>query len=477
MRATWKGSLVVLVLLGLAGGAGFTVWRQRQPGVSVASEPAVTFLGQAKRTVTLHFRASAGPLRSLEARVVQHGTALTVLTEDFPAGAAATTNRTLVFEAASLGLKEGGAALQVFARDGLWRPRPDHGPRLVQPFTVDLTPPTVELRTATRYVQHGGAGIAVYRVSGASRSGVRVGSAIFPGVPGLGADPALHVALFTVPYNAPETAPSVFAEDDAGNQRVVGIPVTFLPARFPKDTIRLTEAFLDRKVPELAPDTPATASREQLLDTFLRVNGEGRRRNEAKIREIIQAGSAPSPLWRGVFRQQSNTKVFANYPEQRTYLVDGRTVDTQWHLGIDLASRKQSPVEASNAGRVVFTGANGIFGNAIVIDHGLGLFSLYAHLSEIAVKPGQTVAQGEALGRSGETGLAGGDHLHFATLVHGVYTNPLEWWDEGWIRERIARPLAEAGIALAGVTDGALPSVAPAPAARPVRRSNRRGPR
>ena len=349
------------------------------------------------------------------------------------------------------------------------------GPQLVQRFAVDLTPPPLELRSATGYIKHAGAGVVVYRTEGAARSGVRVGAAWFPGVTGLAPDPALHVALFTVPYDGPATAPSVVAEDQAGNQRVIGVPVTFLPARFPKDVIRLGEPFFRKKMPELAPQTPGNATAEQLRDAFLRVNRDGRKAAEAKIREIAQATRSPKPLWSGAFRQQPNSKVFANFPEERTYQVDGQTVDTQWHLGIDLASNKQSPVEASNAGRVVFTGANGIYGNMIVLDHGLGLTSLYAHLSEIGVKVGQDVKQGESLGRSGETGLAGGDHLHFAMLVNGVYTSPIEWWDEHWLRDRVAKPLAEAGIAAAGVTDGAL-TPAPAattPAKRPGARKKR----
>jgi murein DD-endopeptidase MepM/ murein hydrolase activator NlpD len=247
--------------------------------------------------------------------------------------------------------------------------------------------------------------------------------------------------------------------------------VTFLPTRFPKDTITLTEAFLRRKMPELVPQTPASASLEDLLQAFLRVNGEGRKGFEAKNREIGRSQTAPKPLWTSAFRQQSNTKVFANFPEERTYQVDGRTVDTQWHLGIDLASNRQSPIEASNAGRVVFTGPNGIYGNMVVLDHGLGLMSLYAHLSDIGVKVGQTVAKGEALGRSGETGLAGGDHLHFALLVHGVYTSPLEWWDDHWLKDRIAKPLVDAGIALPGITDGvSAGGGSPSPGVPPARR-------
>jgi len=464
MRLPWKTGLVVLVLLGLA--AGFLVWRQRQPLVAARLESAFPALGQAKRTVTLLLRAGTGSLGPVEVRVVQDGAARTVLAEDLAGTSAPEAARPLALDAAALGLKEGPAELQVFARDDRWRPRPASGPRLTHRFSVDLTPPTVELRTATGYIKHAGAGVVVYRVAGAARSGVQVGAAFFPGVSGLAADPAVHVALFTTPYQAPPAPPTVLAEDDAGNQRVIGVPVTFLPARFPKDTITLTTAFLSRKVPELAPQTPGDATPEQLLQAFLRVNGEGRKANEAKIREIAQGPSAPRPIWQGVFRQQPNSKVFANFPEERTYQVDGRTVDTQWHLGIDLASRRQSPVEAANAGRVVFTGENGIYGNMIVLDHGLGLFSLYAHLSEMSVKVGQEVTRGEALGRTGETGLAGGDHLHFALLIHGMYTTPLEWWDDHWLRDRIAKPLTDAGLSLPGLTDGELAPAAPAASPR-----------
>lgn len=470
-RRLW---LALLILVALAG--GFALWRQRQPGVAATLDPALPALGHAKRTVTLTLRAPSGPLASVQARVTQQGTERTVLAEEFAGSPARQIQRPLVLDAAALGLKEGSAELHVFARDALWRPRPDPGPRLIHRFTVDLTPPTLELRAATGYVRHAGVGVAVYRAAGAVRSGVQAGAAFFPGIAGLAQDPTVHVALFTLPWSDPPAPPSLVAEDEAGNRRIVSVPVTLLPARFPKDTIRLTEPFLRRKVPELAPQTPGTASPAELLEAFLQVNRDGRKAAEAKIREVTQRGSAPRPLWQGAFRQQPNTKVFANFPEERTYLADGRVVDTQWHLGIDLASRKQTPVEASNAGRVVYTGPNGIYGNMVVLDHGLGLHTLYGHLSEIGVKVGQTVAKGEPLGRSGETGFAGGDHLHFSVLIHGVYATPLEWWDAQWIRDRIAKPLTEAGLSLDGVTDGA-PAVQPAaavPATPPAPRRSRK---
>jgi murein DD-endopeptidase MepM/ murein hydrolase activator NlpD len=118
-------------------------------------------------------------------------------------------------------------------------------------------------------------------------------------------------------------------------------------------------------------------------------------------------------------------------------------VSRSTHLGVDLASTEHAPIEAANHGTVVFAGPLGIYGNAVIVDHGLGLCSLYAHLSEIGVKPGQAVTRGETLGASGSTGLASGDHLHFSILVGGEFVNPTEWWDAHWIRDNVTGKLTE----------------------------------
>ena len=102
------------------------------------------------------------------------------------------------------------------------------------------------------------------------------------------------------------------------------------------------------------------------------------------------------------------------------------------------------PIRASNSGTVVRADYFGIYGNCVIVDHGTGLQSLYAHLSSIAVSPGDEVRQNQELGRSGQTGLAGGDHLHFAMLLHGRPVSPVEWWDPHWIEDRILRKLRAA---------------------------------
>ena len=80
-----------------------------------------------------------------------------------------------------------------------------------------------------------------------------------------------------------------------------------------------------------------------------------------------------------------------------------------------------------------------------MIDHGLGVQSLYGHLSTTDVKEGDMVEKGQAIGRTGTTGLAGGDHLHFTMLVNGVAVNPVEWWDPHWMEDRVFRKIREAG--------------------------------
>jgi murein DD-endopeptidase MepM/ murein hydrolase activator NlpD len=96
---------------------------------------------------------------------------------------------------------------------------------------------------------------------------------------------------------------------------------------------------------------------------------------------------------------------------------------------------------AANRGKVLFAEELGIYGLCVIIDHGMGVQSLYGHLSSFAVQAGAMVEKDQEIGRSGVTGLAGGDHLHFTMLVNGEMVNPIEWWDAHWIADRILRKL------------------------------------
>jgi murein DD-endopeptidase MepM/ murein hydrolase activator NlpD len=156
----------------------------------------------------------------------------------------------------------------------------------------------------------------------------------------------------------------------------------------------------------------------------------------------ISRKTESSMLWKDSFIQLSNSKVMARYGDKRTYRYKDKVISKSVHLGYDLASYSHAPVAASNSGFVRFAGDLSIYGNTIIIDHGLGLMSLYGHLSIITVKEGQQVEKGDIIAKTGSTGLAGGDHLHFGILVQGYEVSPLYWWDQHWIQVNILDTLA-----------------------------------
>ena len=458
--------LALIILLGVAGSVSYLAWRQSVPRVRAAAQ-APRFLGHSTSfTVTLE--AARGNVSRAEVRVVQGGKPITLASAESPRSPRVQLPVTV--ESAKVGLKEGAATLEVLASDDFWRPlRLKDAVLLSNPVTVDLTPPRLEILSSTRYVSPGGAVLIAFRAADATAVDVSVGQRIFPSFPYGPADKGARVALIALPWNYTAGTPmTVTARDEAGNVATRGVPAELKPRAFPRDTITLTDAFLEAKVPELLPQR---APSQPLIEGFLVINRDQRHQaEEEKIK--VGARTAATPLWQGPFVQPRNTKVFSNFAETRTYVYQGRPVDTQVHVGFDLASTKLSPVPAANAGEVAFTGPLTIYGNAVIVDHGLGLQTLYAHLSSIEVKPGDKVTKGQELGRSGTTGLAVGDHLHFEVLVSGVSVTPIEWWDGKWIRDRVNKPLKQAGLPeIAGV--GEVPDE-PSPHAAAPRAARRR---
>ncbi|MCX8072322.1 MAG: M23 family metallopeptidase [Candidatus Binatia bacterium] len=304
-------------------------------------------------------------------------------------------------------------------------------------IVLDTTPPRLELLTSQHNVRLGGVELAIWRQSAdAVQSGVEVGEYFFPAVRGFFADAQLTMGLFAIPQDLDGTAqPRVVAWDHAGNRSQVAIPVVIQMRRFAERMLNLDDDFLARKVPEIeaANQLPATGT---LVERYLRINRDLRRQNETTLRQLASKSQA-TPHWFGTFHRQSNTAPLSSFADRRTYVYRGEQIDRQVHLGFDLASIKASPVEAAQKGTVVFAGNLGIYGNTVVVDHGLGVFTLYGHLRAIDVKPGDLVERGHQLGLTGETGLAAGDHLHFSVMLWGVHVDPVEWWDGSWIRKHL----------------------------------------
>jgi murein DD-endopeptidase MepM/ murein hydrolase activator NlpD len=470
----WLILFTVPILVVLAG-LGYLAWRQSVPAVRVEFQPTPQFIG-ARTPLTLVLRAARGGVESVDIRLNQGGTRVSVAQQAFAAPAANEQRVQIIVAGGTLGLREGAANLEVRARDGFWRPiRVDDRMIANVPITLDFTPPTLEVLASTRYLSRGGGALVAARARGAARVGVNVGDLFFPGFPAGAPDTGLHAVLYAVPWNLPPNSPvTVSAQDEAGNAVSRALAVDIRPRKFPMDIVDVNEQFLASKMPELLPERGQIPP-DQLLPAFLTVNRDKRKEAEEMKRKLAQK-SKPAPLFEGAFLQPRNTKVFSNFAETRTYRYKGADVDTQVHLGYDLASLKNSPIPAANAGVVVYAAPLSIYGNAVVVDHGWGLQTLYGHLSTIEVKEGDEVKKGQQLGKSGATGLALGDHLHFEVLIQGVSVTPVEWWDGKWIRDHVGRPLREANIPLLQSDQPAAGAVEerPAPAPSPRRRARAR---
>ncbi len=342
-------------------------------------------------------------------------------------------------------LKPGEAAVVVTARRaGTWLRRP--APAMAQVvLPVRLSPPSVAVLSRHTYAAQGGAEAVVYRLGEhAERDGVQSGGSFFPGSPLPGAGPSDRFALFAVPYDLTDAgAVRLIAEDDAGNQATTAFVEKFIPRPPKPDRIELDDRFLSKVVPEILAQSPELQDQGGLLANYLQINGELRRRNAQTLIELAER-SRPEFMWRQSFLAMPNAQVMSSFADRRTYLYGGKEVDRQDHLGFDLAVTRQTAIPAANDGIVVLARYFGIYGNSVVLDHGYGLMSLYAHLSSLGVKEGDRVARGQEVGRSGETGLAGGDHLHFTMLLRGLPVNPIEWWDAHWLRDRLKTKLGEA---------------------------------
>lgn len=453
--------LIGLILLLLVAAGGAYVVAGRQPGPAIEITSPEKFVGVSTPMEVL-IGAPGVNLSSLQITLEQNGKQAALYSLADPKGAEVTQageDRMRVKRAvgrdAMPELQSGAARITVTASRPVF-----YGIRTVESTAtrdvqVRLERPRVSVLSTHHYVNLGGAEMIVYRATPDDvESGVVVGDIEYPGypatalgVPGVNiADPAVRIAFFALRYDQDMTTPMrLYARDEAGNTARADFDFRTFPKPFKKSTIPLDDRFLDRVVPAILEGTTEIRPDGDTLQKFLAINGELRRKNAEKIASFAPQ-TAPAILWRGeAFHPFTNTGVQSAFADQRTYTYKGQNVDQQVHLGFDLASYAGTPIVASNAGKVLFADELGIYGNCVIVDHGMGVQSLYAHLSSIEVAAGQDVTKEQALGRSGMTGMAGGDHLHFTMLVNGQMVNPVEWWDSHWIEDRILRKLRAAG--------------------------------
>ncbi len=426
---------------------------------AIQVSPAVTSIGFST-PVTVHLANPHG-VREVRGLVTQGGAEYPV----FDSKSSATrvfwsrhqAPRTVTFNAGksqAANLKEGPARLVVEAVSNDFA---GHTDSTAFDVTVVLGAPRVASDGERHYINQGGAELVAFTPGGSwNEAGVRVGTYTFRSFP-LPGHPAQRFSMIAYPWDLPpDVVPVVYARNAAGAEATAPVIVTIKPKKFRARDFELTDALMEKLVNSVDPNDTLAPGKD-LLARFLLINGPMRRRNNQQLADL-RLQTEEKILWTGAFIHWGKEE--ADFADLRDYIYHGRKVDRQVHLGFDLSDVAHGPVFAANNGRVVWAKDLGIYGNCIVLDHGYGVQSIYGHLSEIDVKVGDWVDKGKRMGIAGETGLAGGIHVHFGMQVDGVQVNPREWWDEHWIHDHVLIRLQPG--APSGETAAAAPAPAPA---------------
>jgi len=434
--------IVGCLFLLLAGGGWWfflTVGESGNPVVEIGADAAV--IGRQK-ALNVTFTDSGQGLRHTEIVITQDSRPRVLSSIDYPEAGVRRKAVSVAVDASALKLHDGPATLTLAAIDhSLWNNRTT----VARAIQIDFLPPQIFQLNTQNHINPGGACVVAYRLSEAvPRTGVLVGDQFYPSYPVTLAGKPGYAAYFALPIDASPGVPQIriLAQDQAGNETVNGIPTLIKKRKFRSDKMVLADGFLGQKMPEFQAAVPELRGKTP-IETFVYVNTVLRADNLKTIQSACLK-SEPRQLWQDTFLRMKNAAPMALFGDSRTYFYGGKPVGDSIHIGVDLASLVHAPIEAANDGIVRFAGLLGIYGNAVIIDHGLGLSTLYGHMSGIQVKPDQTVKRGEVIGISGATGLAGGDHLHFGVAIHGQFVDPREWWDPHWIADNVTKKL-EAG--------------------------------
>lgn len=249
-----------------------------------------------------------------------------------------------------------------------------------------------------------------------------------------------YASLLAWPVQNETFSATVVARDKAGNETKGSVPLRLKDHAYRVSNIELSDAFLEGKIAELANTYEQTVGVADRLEQFRIINEKVRADNEkiihaitAKVSNDVITDFKPVPFYPLV-----NGQKVADFGDHRIYSYKGQeNVSQAYHMGLDLASVQMGAIKSSNGGKVVFSETNGIYGNLPIIDHGFGLYTLYGHCSHVGVREKDHVVNEQEIAKTGMSGYAMGDHLHFGILVQGIEVRPEEWMDSKWIQDNI----------------------------------------
>lgn len=315
-------------------------------------------------------------------------------------------------------------------------------------INVDYKKPNVNILSNSYSITKGGSALVVFQASDDNLEKLYIDAGGNQFNPQPYKQQGYYAALIAWPFNKDGFKAKIVAIDKAKNKRTADIPFYLKDKAYKVSWIQASDKFIDGKITDLASSDPEYANIDDRIERFVAINETMRLKNEDLIHNLSKVISSDIlEKWKITkFYPLRNGQKVASYGDERHYYYKNKNnkISHSYHVGYDLASTKMATIKTSNSGRVVFAGANGIYGNMPMIDHGLGLYSLYGHCSQILVNEGDEVEAGENIAKTGVSGLALGDHLHFGLLVQGIEVRPVEWFDQSWIRKNVDNIFKEA---------------------------------
>jgi murein DD-endopeptidase MepM/ murein hydrolase activator NlpD len=360
-------------------------------------------------------------------------------------------------------IQNGGWQLLVQAHDtSLWNRVVDNRAVAAIQLIADKEPPEITLLAKGDTIARGGSALVVFAAEDPNLKEVYIEAGGERFVPNIYRTKPYYATLIAWPFRHKRLNATIVAVDRAGNKRTLKLPFAVVNKPYKTSTIRATDRFINGRITEVARTDPRFADIADPLERFRAVNETMRLSNEKRIHTIARSALTTDPItsWHvEPFYPLKGAKRVADFGDERHYYYKDpqHEISLSYHLGYDLASVRNAPIFSSNAGTVLFAEHNGIYGNMPMIDHGFGLATLYGHCSQVRVHKGDTVTAGEMIARTGKTGLALGDHLHFGILVHGIEVWPMDWMKRNWIRNNIDAVFAKADKAIAKRTKNRRP--------------------
>ena len=322
---------------------------------------------------------------------------------------------------------------------------------------VDYKRPNVNVISNSRMINQGGSALVVFQAEDENMDKLYVLANGHKFKPQPYKKEGYYAVLVAWPFTDDSFDAKIIASDKAGNRRETHIPFYHGNPKYKVSKIRATDKFIDGKITDLASSDPEYANIDDRLKKLKAINETMRQKNEDLIHKLSKHVSDEMlDHWKMKrFYPLKNGKRVASFGDHRYYYYNDKNnvISESYHVGYDLASTKMADIVSSNPGKVVFADENGIYGNMPMIDHGLGLYTLYGHCSQILVKEGDEVDAGEVIAKTGMTGLALGDHLHFGMLIQGIEVRPVEWFDQKWITKFVDNVFKEADRIIAPPAD------------------------